>query len=54
MVNEIEIKSVIINDVKIAREALESIGFKTTSEGYGAQAYWIRLEVPEKYRHILY
>lgn len=48
----IEIRSVSTQDVKIAQKALESIGFKTIKEGDCCEAYWVDLEVPEKYQHI--
>lgn len=49
MKNEIEIRSVSTEDVKIAQKALEMIGFKTVEEGDCIDAYWVRLSVPEKF-----
>ncbi len=48
----IEIRSVSTQDVKVAQKVLESIGFKTIKEGDCCEAYWVDLEVPEKYQHI--
>lgn len=51
MKNEIEIRSISTEDVKIAQKALETIGFKTIEEGNCAEEYRIKLSVPEKFSH---
>lgn len=47
----IEIRSTITHDVKIAQAALETIGFKTLKEGDAIDAYWVEMTVPEIFAH---
>ncbi len=47
----IEIRSTLTTDVKIAQRALETIGFKTVKEGDAVDAYWVDMTVPEKFAH---
>ena len=52
MKSNIHLRAISTEDVKIAQKALESIGFKTTSEGDAVDAYWVDMCVPEEYSHI--
>lgn len=48
---KIEIRSTSTQDVKIAQRALETIGFKTVTEGDSVEAYWVEMTVPKKFAH---
>ena len=49
MKKEIEIRSISTADVKIAQQALESIGFSIIEEGDCVEAYWVRMYVPPEF-----
>lgn len=47
----IEIRSILVQDVKIAQIALESVGFQTVKEGDAVDTYYVEMSVPEKFAH---